>query len=129
MQVVEIYVIVHLSCNRVRVTNSITLIPKASVLESSDAAFSLKPSAASLGTDSTPTIVALSSQVCVMTDLDDVVLLQGDLCVLSVLIACPGLNLNDDLLLQWVSWLNVQCKIDEVQKPVNVHAVCKDHHN
>ncbi|KAG6968301.1 hypothetical protein JG688_00005880 [Phytophthora aleatoria] len=131
MQVVELFVVVqNLSRARVRVTDCISV----SASESGDTNSSFQPFTAASGAHLMPTVVAVNSEPCVTKDLAGVALHHGDLCVLSVFMACPGLEMEDQFL-QRVGWLNMQVKMDSRDKVlervecVNIRAACKDHND
>ncbi|KAF1781199.1 Myc-type, basic helix-loop-helix (bHLH) domain [Phytophthora cactorum] len=131
MQVVELFVVVqNLSRARVRVTDGISV----SASESGDTNSSFQPFTAASGAHLMPTVVAVNSEPCVTKDLAGVALHHGDLCVLSVFMACPGLEMEDQFL-QRVGWLNMQVKMDSRDKVlervecVNIRAACKDHND
>ncbi|ETK81508.1 hypothetical protein F441_13225, partial [Phytophthora nicotianae CJ01A1] len=124
MQVVELFVVVqNMSRSRVYVTDCI------SVSENGDTNQSFLPFTATSGAHLMPTVVAVNSEPYVTKDLAGVALQHGDLCVLSVFMACPGLELEEQFL-QRAAWLDVQMKMDSSDKVlervecVNVHAVC-----
>ncbi|GMF56020.1 unnamed protein product [Phytophthora fragariaefolia] len=93
MQVVELFIVVQtLSHARIRVTDRISLSSKTAGNSS------FEPFTASSGAHLTPQVVALNADHCATKDLSAVALQHGDLCVLSVYMACPGLELEDQFL-------------------------------
>ncbi|KAG6618365.1 M96 mating-specific protein family [Phytophthora cinnamomi] len=130
MQVVELFIIVqNLSRARVRLTDCISLASKSSTGKN-NAPF--EPFTAASGAHLTPQIVALNADHCATKDLSAVALHHGDICVLSVFMACPGLDLEDQFL-QRAGSLNIQFEMDtlgsDVKELVNVRAACKDHND
>ncbi|KAL4145265.1 hypothetical protein PRNP1_012938 [Phytophthora ramorum] len=132
MQVVELFIVVqNLSCHRVRVTDCISLASKTSTAGADGDDSPFQPFTAASGAHLMPQVVAVNADPCVTKDLDRVTLRHGDLCVMSVFMACPGLELEDQFL-QRADQLSIQCELDtrgEVLERVNVRAICKDHND
>ncbi|KAL3670828.1 hypothetical protein V7S43_004014 [Phytophthora oleae] len=130
MQVVELFVLVqNLSQDRVHITDSISLTSKASALESDDTSSSFQPFTATSGAHLMPTVMAVNSESCATKNLAEIALHHGDLCVLSVFMACPGLELEDQFL-QRAGSLNMQFQTNSnVVECVTVRAVCVDHND
>ncbi|KAE9296734.1 hypothetical protein PF008_g23923 [Phytophthora fragariae] len=126
MQVVELFIVVqNLSLARVRVTDCISLTSNGAEKAS------FEPFTATSGAHLTPQVVAFNADHCATKDLASVALQHGDICVLSVFMACPGLDLEDQFL-QWAGSLNIKCEIDtrdDVKERVDVRAACKDHND
>jgi hypothetical protein len=102
MQVVELLVVVqNLSRSRVRVTDCISLTSKPSA--PGDDKLSFQPFTAASGAHLTPQIVGFNSEPCATKDFAGVFLQHGDLCVLSVYMACPGLELEDQFLQRYAA--------------------------
>ncbi|KAL4116655.1 hypothetical protein PRIC2_012107 [Phytophthora ramorum] len=132
MQVVELFIVVqNLSSHRVRVTDCISLASKTSTAGADGDNSPFQPFTAASGAHLMPQVVAVNADPCVTKDLDRVTLRHGDLCVMSVFMACPGLELEDQFL-QRAGQLSIQCELDtrgEVLERVNVRAICKDHND
>ncbi|KAI9990833.1 hypothetical protein PInf_018445 [Phytophthora infestans] len=125
MQVVELFVVVqNTSRSRVHVTDCISI----STLDN-DANVSFQPFTATSGAHLMPTVVAANSEPRVTKDLATVALQHGDLCVLSVFMACPGLELEEQFL-QRTRWLDVQVQLASREETlervecVNIRAAC-----
>ncbi|KAG1712634.1 hypothetical protein DVH05_000376 [Phytophthora capsici] len=130
MQVVELFIVVqNLSQDRVQLTDCISLTSKTSPLENGDTNSTFQPFTTASGAHLMPTVVAVNSESCVTKNLTEIALHHGDLCVLSVFMACPGLELEDQFL-QRAGTLNLQFQTNsQDRKYVKVHATCMDHNN
>lgn len=107
MQVVKLFIVVqNLSLACVRVTDRISLTSK----DGADNA-SFEPFTAASGAHLTPQIVAFNADHYVTKDLASVALHHGDTCVLSVYMACPGLDLEDQFLQRYGYDAFLYCKI------------------
>ncbi|KAK1935586.1 hypothetical protein P3T76_010281 [Phytophthora citrophthora] len=126
MQVVELFIVVqNMSQDLVHLTDSISLTSKTSA----DTNSTFQPFTAASGAHLMPTVVAFNSESCATKDLAEIALHHGDLCVLSVFMACPGLELEDQFL-QRAGTLNVLFQTNsQDRKCVKVHAHCKDHND